>query len=49
MVVGIILFVGLVGLWVWAEYERNKREDKLKERVDQLEKWVESVQRQNNY
>ena len=44
MVVGIILFVGLVGLWVWVEVERNRREDKLKERVTALERWAEGVE-----
>ena len=48
MVAGIILFIGLVGLWVWAEVERNKREDKLKQRVENLEQWCRSAQKTLN-
>ncbi len=47
MVVGIILFIGLVGLWVWSEVERNRREDELKERIIHLERWLESIQKEH--
>ena len=41
--------LALIGLWLWVEMERNKREDRLKERVDQMERWITAVQDKNNY
>lgn len=49
MIVGVAMGLALIGLWLWAELERNKREDRLKERVDQMERWIEAVQSKNGY
>ena len=49
MVIGVLMGLAVIGLWLWAEIESNRREDKLKERVELLERWVAQVQAKNGY